>query len=220
MPYQLCMVLLSGSYIWLCDTQFSSNLFQELKYGESANFQTFHELTTLNIYECDLGQNLHILLSFLQNTPNLKKVILQNCEVLLILSFSLFCYSAFLIYHPRVILCDAPIDFRSFEKEEKNTQGKQEPDSFQAQKSDNFQVWDLEDNEDDIWRWRYQRPYWTFVAQLEKTWGPYYHNHQDLSPLHTVLSYAWLLCHFVLWCEYFYQQQLNPYIWLTPGWCD
>uniref|UniRef100_A0A0D3FSZ9 F-box domain-containing protein n=1 Tax=Oryza barthii TaxID=65489 RepID=A0A0D3FSZ9_9ORYZ len=53
----------------------------ELKYGESANFQTFHKLTTLNIYECDLGQNLHILLSFLQNTPNLEKVILQNCEI-------------------------------------------------------------------------------------------------------------------------------------------
>lgn len=58
---------------------------------ESANFQTFHKLTTLNIYECDLGQNLHILLSFLQNTPNLEKVILQNCEVLLIVSFSLSC---------------------------------------------------------------------------------------------------------------------------------
>uniref|UniRef100_A0A0E0KN56 F-box domain-containing protein n=1 Tax=Oryza punctata TaxID=4537 RepID=A0A0E0KN56_ORYPU len=53
----------------------------EWKYGEHANFQTFHKLTTLDIYECDLGPNLHISLSFLQNTPNLEKVILKNCEI-------------------------------------------------------------------------------------------------------------------------------------------
>jgi hypothetical protein len=66
------------------------NFFQGLLEGEPEEFREFHNLRTLILIECNIGDRCQVLWYVLQNVPNLERLVLQDCEVLYRLPFFIF----------------------------------------------------------------------------------------------------------------------------------
>jgi hypothetical protein len=57
------------------------NVIQGLLEDEPQEFRQFHNLRTLILIECDIGDGCQVLRYILENVPNLKRLVLKDCKV-------------------------------------------------------------------------------------------------------------------------------------------
>ena len=57
---------------------------------EAREFRKFHNLRTLTLIECDIGDGCQVLRYILENVPNLETLVLQDCKVMYLFANDLF----------------------------------------------------------------------------------------------------------------------------------